>query len=42
MEDFGHIMSFGGIVGDKKMQTGALWPVPNMDMLFSGLSEELS
>ena len=42
MEEFWHTMSFGGRVSDKKMQAGALWPTPNMDMSFSGLAEKLS
>ena len=42
MEEFWHPMLFDGRVGDKKMQAGALWPTPNMDMSFSGLAEKLS
>ena len=42
MEDFEHTMSFGGMVCDKNMQAGALWPVPSMDMSFSVLTEKES
>ena len=37
---FGHTMSFGGMMGDKMMQAGDLWPVPSMDMSFSVLAEK--
>ena len=33
-------MSFGEMVGDKKMHGRVLWPGPSMDMSFSGLAEK--
>ena len=40
MEDVWHTMPFKGMVGDKKMQAGGLWPGPSVDISFSGLLEE--
>ena len=39
MEVYGHTMSFGGMVGDKKMQAEAFWPGPSIDVSFSGIAE---
>ena len=38
MKDVGHTMSFGGVMGDKRMQAGGLWPVLSMDMPLSVLA----
>ena len=39
---FGHTMPFSGMVGNKKMQVRALWPVPSMDMSVWVQAETLS
>ena len=41
MEDLWKTVSFGGMVDDKKMQTGALWCGLSMGILFDGLAKTL-